>query len=129
MEWLLIIAILVITCLVLWYFFSSRVSLETGQLAPDFKLTDQNGNLQSLTDFQGKWLALYFYPKDDTRGVPDKLVRFVMILANLRRWVLKLSVLAWTRSTVMLILHRNSICNFRCWPIRQQRRLSTIVHC
>ncbi|HET8690152.1 MAG TPA: peroxiredoxin [Candidatus Saccharimonadales bacterium] len=36
--------------------------------APDFTLTDQNGNSRSLKDFAGKWLVLYFYPKDDTPG-------------------------------------------------------------
>lgn len=36
--------------------------------APDFKLTDQDGHSRSLNDFAGKWLVLYFYPKDDTPG-------------------------------------------------------------
>lgn len=36
--------------------------------APDFALTDENGNSHSLADFAGQWLVLYFYPKDDTPG-------------------------------------------------------------
>ena len=76
MEWFLIIVMLTITCLVLWVFFSNRASLEPGQLAPDFKLTDQNGNVQSLADFRGKWLALYFYPKDDTPGCTRQACAF-----------------------------------------------------
>jgi peroxiredoxin Q/BCP len=36
--------------------------------APDFTLQDTDGNSVSLTDFAGKWLVLYFYPKDDTPG-------------------------------------------------------------
>ena len=36
--------------------------------APDFSLPDESGKLQSLNDFHGKWLVLYFYPKDDTPG-------------------------------------------------------------
>lgn len=36
--------------------------------APDFTLNDSNGNPSSLQDFRGKWLVLYFYPKDDTPG-------------------------------------------------------------
>ena len=39
-----------------------------GQLAPDFKLPDQTGAEHSLSDFQGKWVLLYFYPKDNTLG-------------------------------------------------------------
>lgn len=34
--------------------------------APDFSLPDQDGVVRSLRDYAGKWLVLYFYPKDDT---------------------------------------------------------------
>lgn len=84
MEWLLISVMLAITCLVLWFFFSRRVSLEPGQLAPDFKLTDQNGNVRSLADFEGKWLALYFYPKDDTPGCTRQACAFRDDLGKLK---------------------------------------------
>ncbi|MBP7767333.1 peroxiredoxin [Candidatus Saccharibacteria bacterium] len=36
--------------------------------APDFTLKDQDGNVKTNNDFLGKWLVLYFYPKDDTPG-------------------------------------------------------------
>lgn len=36
--------------------------------APDFTLNDSEGRPRSLSDFAGKWLVLYFYPKDDTPG-------------------------------------------------------------
>ena len=36
--------------------------------APDFSLKDQDGVTKTLADFAGKWLVLYFYPKDDTPG-------------------------------------------------------------
>jgi peroxiredoxin Q/BCP len=36
--------------------------------APSFTLPDENGSNKSLTDFAGKWVVLYFYPKDDTPG-------------------------------------------------------------
>ncbi len=36
--------------------------------ATDFTLKDQDGNEKTLVDFAGKWLVLYFYPKDDTPG-------------------------------------------------------------
>ena len=42
--------------------------LETGTKAPDFTLPDQDGNDVSLSDFKGKKVILYFYPKDNTAG-------------------------------------------------------------
>lgn len=36
--------------------------------APTFSLQDSEGNTKTLTDYAGKWLVLYFYPKDDTPG-------------------------------------------------------------
>lgn len=42
--------------------------LTPGQLAPNFSLLDQEGKLRSLQDYLGKWILVYFYPKDDTPG-------------------------------------------------------------
>jgi thioredoxin-dependent peroxiredoxin len=42
--------------------------LEAGQPFPDFALPDQNGKTRKLSDYAGKWLVVYFYPKDDTPG-------------------------------------------------------------
>lgn len=39
-----------------------------GTTAPIFSLIDQNGETKTLADYQGEWLVLYFYPKDDTPG-------------------------------------------------------------
>ena len=36
--------------------------------APSFSLPDENGTMHSLTDYRGKWVVLYFYPKDNTPG-------------------------------------------------------------
>ena len=43
-------------------------ALKEGDSAPDFSGTDQNGKPIKLSDFSGKKLILYFYPKDDTPG-------------------------------------------------------------
>ncbi|HWZ36068.1 MAG TPA: thioredoxin-dependent thiol peroxidase [Mucilaginibacter sp.] len=43
-------------------------TLTAGTKAPDFTAKDQNGNTVSLSDFRGKTVILYFYPKDDTPG-------------------------------------------------------------
>lgn len=42
--------------------------LEIGSKAPDFSGYDENGNIVRLSDFAGKKLVLYFYPKDNTPG-------------------------------------------------------------
>jgi peroxiredoxin Q/BCP len=42
--------------------------VKIGNQAPDFTLSDQNNQPQTLSNMQGKWLVLYFYPKDETPG-------------------------------------------------------------
>jgi peroxiredoxin Q/BCP len=44
------------------------MSLKTGDKAPEFQVNDQDGNLVNLTDFKGKKVVLFFYPKDNTPG-------------------------------------------------------------
>jgi peroxiredoxin Q/BCP len=44
------------------------MNLKPGDKAPAISAPDQNGNIRTLKDFEGKKLVLYFYPKDDTPG-------------------------------------------------------------
>lgn len=44
--------------------------------APDFQLQDQHGTTHSLADYKGKWVVLYFYPKDDTPGCTTEACNF-----------------------------------------------------
>jgi len=50
--------------------------LEVGMKAPDFTLCDKNGNSVSLSDFLGKRVVLYFYPKDNTPGCTRQACAF-----------------------------------------------------
>ena len=50
--------------------------LETGTVAPEFTLPDQNGELPSLADYKGKKVILYFYPKDNTPGCTKQACGF-----------------------------------------------------
>ena len=50
--------------------------LETGQKAPEFTLPDKDGNNVSLSDFRGKKVVLYFYPKDNTPGCTRQACAF-----------------------------------------------------
>jgi peroxiredoxin Q/BCP len=43
-------------------------SLSIGQAAPAFSAPNQTGKILTLADYEGKWLVLYFYPKDSTPG-------------------------------------------------------------
>lgn len=47
-----------------------------GDAAPDFALADQDGKTVKLSDFQGKHVVLYFYPKDDTPGCTKEACGF-----------------------------------------------------
>src|SRR3954471_2211599 len=47
-----------------------------GSAAPDFKLQDQNGRWHQLKDYRGKWVVLYFYPKDQTPGCTEEACEF-----------------------------------------------------
>ncbi|MEK7201776.1 MAG: thioredoxin-dependent thiol peroxidase [Patescibacteria group bacterium] len=44
------------------------MKLSVGERAPSFSLPDQNGEVHTLAECVGKWVLLYFYPKDDTPG-------------------------------------------------------------
>jgi peroxiredoxin Q/BCP len=46
----------------------AKTLLEVGHSAPDFCLADQDGILIRLEDLRGKWIVLYFYPRDNTAG-------------------------------------------------------------
>ena len=50
--------------------------LEVGTKAPDFELPDQNGELHKLSDYLGKKVILYFYPKDNTPGCTKQACGF-----------------------------------------------------
>ena len=47
-----------------------------GDPAPSFNLQDQNGDWHDLKDYRGRWLAVYFYPKDDTPGCTKEACNF-----------------------------------------------------
>jgi peroxiredoxin Q/BCP len=50
--------------------------LEQGSIAPDFTLFDQFGKSHSLSEYRGRWVILYFYPKDHTPGCTTEACNF-----------------------------------------------------
>ncbi|MBS6565046.1 MAG: thioredoxin-dependent thiol peroxidase [Selenomonadales bacterium] len=53
--------------------------LQAGNKAPDFNLKDKDGNNVSLSDFRGKKVVLYFYPKDNTPGCSRQAQAFAAL--------------------------------------------------
>ena len=52
------------------------MKLQVGQKAPDFSLPDQHEKMHSLSEYKGKWVVVYFYPKDDTPGCTKEACGF-----------------------------------------------------
>ena len=55
---------------------AAAVGPADGQPVPEFKLEDQNGKWHTLADHKGKWVVLYFYPKDFTPGCTKEVCTF-----------------------------------------------------
>lgn len=59
--------------------------LEKGNKAPDFTLSDKDGNNVSLSDFRGKKVVLYFYPKDNTPGCTRQACAFAGLYGEFKK--------------------------------------------
>jgi len=55
---------------------SSIAGIKVGDQAPNFALQDQNNLTHTLSDYEGQWIVLYFYPKDDTPGCTTQACDF-----------------------------------------------------
>lgn len=96
MKWIAIVVVLVVFAAL----FVARAARsgelpKTGSAAPNFNLPDQNGKQHALQDFRGKWLILYFYPKDDTPGCTQEACAFrddLNLLAEMGAQVVGVSV-------------------------------------
>ena len=58
--------------------------LEIGTKAPEFTLPDQNGEIHSLSEYRGKKVILYFYPKDNTSGCTKQACNFAELMPQFR---------------------------------------------
>ena len=87
-------ALLVLASAVLWMLRPGSQRVE-GSVAPDFSLMDQHGKTHRLDDYAGRWLVLYFYPKDDTPGCTKEACHFrddIGVLGDLGASVLGVSL-------------------------------------
>lgn len=76
--------------------------LEVGTKAPQFTLPDKEGNPVSLSDFAGKKVALYFYPRDNTPGCTRQACAFAAAYEELR-----------TLNTVIIGISKDSVASHR----------------
>jgi thioredoxin-dependent peroxiredoxin len=63
--------------------------LKEGTVAPDFTVTDQNGETVRLKDLRGQKVVLYFYPKDDTPGCTKEACSFRDAFADYKKQKIK----------------------------------------
>ncbi len=87
-------ALLLVASAVLWMLRPGAQRPE-GSAAPEFELPDQNGRVHRLGDYAGRWLVLYFYPRDDTPGCTREACRFrddIGLLGDLGAAVVGVSV-------------------------------------
>lgn len=75
MKWIILL-LLLIAALLLWRVWRPALRLNIGDQAPDFELSDQHGNKHRLANYRGRWVVLYFYPRDDTPGCTCEACQF-----------------------------------------------------
>ncbi len=76
MKWLILFGLFAALALLVSQMARAGELPKVGEAAPDFDLPDQNGVKHTLHEFAGKWLVLYFYPKDDTPGCTQEACAF-----------------------------------------------------
>ncbi len=59
--------------------------VEEGKKAPEFCLPDQQGKEHCLSDYKGKWVVLYFYPRDNTPGCTTEALEFTALLEEFEK--------------------------------------------
>lgn len=68
MRWILIAVVVLVVFILGSWRVSAKAAPAIGTMAPDFSLLSQEGTPVKLSDYRGKWVVLYFYPKDKTPG-------------------------------------------------------------
>ena len=61
---------------------ASIAELKVGEVAPGFTAADHDGKAVDLDDLKGRWVVLYFYPKDDTRGCTIEAKEFTELYSD-----------------------------------------------
>jgi thioredoxin-dependent peroxiredoxin len=70
------ILLILLSFIIPGYSINAADQVSVGDVAPEFELADQNGQLHSLEDYRDQWVVLYFYPKDGTPGCTTEACAF-----------------------------------------------------
>lgn len=102
--------------------------LEVGTVAPDFTLQDQNGEEHSLSDYRGKKVILYFYPKDNTAGCTKQACGFAELYPKFTEK--GAVILGVSKDSVKShkISRQSTIFHSRFFPIRSTRSLRNTMY-
>ena len=92
-------------CILSYFPTISKAELKIGETAPTFKASDHDGKTVDLVNLKGKWIVLYFYPKDDTPGCTIEAKQFTELYEEF----LKNEALVYGISTDT----KESHCDFR----------------
>ena len=76
--------------------------LEPGTKAPDFALRDQNGQIRKLTEYRGRKVVLYFYPKDNTAGCSKQACGFAELYPHFQE-----------KDAVVIVVSKDSVASHK----------------
>ena len=127
-------AVLLILASAMLWMLRPGARLVEGGLAPDFVLPDQTGRIHRLADYAGRWLVLYFYPRDDTPLCTQEACRFrddIGVYGDLGAAIVGVSV--DDRASHAAFASRSAVAGATttrsaCCPIRTCGTWSTPVH-
>lgn len=89
--------------------------LATGTTAPDFTLPDQNGQNHSLSDYRGKKVILYFYPKDNTSGCTKQACGYSALLPQIEE-----------KGAVVLGISKDSVASHKRFEEKQNLSITIL---
>ena len=89
--------------------------LETGTKAPDFTLPDQNGENHSLSDYRGKKVILYFYPKDNPSGCTKQACGYSALLPQIEE-----------KGAVVLGISKDSVASHKRFEEKQNLSITIL---
>ena len=90
--------------------------LERGQLAPDFNLKNSEGCEVSLSDFRGKRVVVYFYPKDSTPGCTRQACAFAAAYEDFKK-----------KETVVIGISKDSIASHKKFEEKQELAITLLA--